>query len=147
VTLVGIVNATSACTCRISRAGSARFNCSPRWPDAPAGDVEGEVFVQRFTPFHRRFSSRGMISTVFLGGGKSRIAGTTASRRHAPRAHPSSAPRTSSARAFSAETLHRRAEGTRCLRTHAREPAPAPLEKSHGSYRFHLMLAPAPSCV
>jgi len=42
--------------------------------------------------------------------------------------------------AFSAETLHRRLKEALPSGTTLSEPAPAPLEKSHGSYRFHLML-------
>ena len=41
---------------------------------------------------------------------------------------------------FSAETLHRRLKDELPAGTTLSEPAPAPLEKSHGSYRYHLML-------
>jgi primosomal protein N' (replication factor Y) len=41
---------------------------------------------------------------------------------------------------FSAETLARRLKDVLPANTTLSEPAPAPLEKSHGNYRFHLML-------
>jgi primosomal protein N' len=41
---------------------------------------------------------------------------------------------------FSAETLARRLKEALPADTTLSDPAPAPLEKSHGSYRFQLML-------
>jgi primosomal protein N' (replication factor Y) len=41
---------------------------------------------------------------------------------------------------FSMETLHRRLKEALPPDTMLGEPAPAPLEKSHGNYRFHLIL-------
>ena len=38
------------------------------------------------------------------------------------------------------ETLHRRLKEVLPPNTTLGEPAPAPLEKSHGNYRFHLIL-------
>ncbi len=41
---------------------------------------------------------------------------------------------------FSAETLARRLKEGLSGEVNLSEPAPAPLAKSHGNYRFHLML-------
>jgi primosomal protein N' (replication factor Y) len=41
---------------------------------------------------------------------------------------------------FSAQTLHRRLQDALPKGVVLSEPAPAPLEKSHGNYRFHLTL-------
>ena len=44
---------TWPCTNPTFGPASGLFNCSPKWPArAGRGDVEGEVFVQAFTPFH-----------------------------------------------------------------------------------------------
>ncbi|MDQ3624426.1 MAG: primosomal protein N', partial [Verrucomicrobiota bacterium] len=107
---------------------------------AGRGDVEGEVFVQSFTPFspsiqfarhhdfegfwdqeieHRRQFEQPPFTHLVLIQIRS---------PHQTRA------------SFSAETLCRRLKEALPPGTTSSEPTPAPLEKAHGSYRFHLML-------
>jgi primosomal protein N' (replication factor Y) len=115
---------------------------------AGRGEVSGEVFVQTYTPFHpaiqfarhhdfpgfyeqelefRRKTNFPPFSHMVL------ITLRSESESHA---------------AFSADTLTRRVRealesGDLPADTVISNPAPAPIEKSHGQYRFHLMLRTA----
>lgn len=141
VTLVGIINADLALHLPDFRAGERTFQLLTQVAGrAGRGDVEGEVFVQSFTPFSpsiqfarhhdfegfweqeiefRRQWDYPPFSHLVLIGIRS---------PHEGRA------------SFSAQTLHRRLEESLPAGTTLSEPAPAPLEKSHGNYRFQLML-------
>jgi len=141
VTLVGIVNADLALHLPDFRAGERTFQLLTQVAGRAArGDVEGEVFVQSFTPFHpaiqfarhhdfdgfweleiehRRLFEQPPFSHVVL---------VTVRSPHETRAK------------FSTETLARRLKEVLPADTSISDPAPAPLEKSHGNFRFHLIL-------
>lgn len=141
VTLVGIVNADLGLHMPDFRAGERTFQLLTQVAGrAGRGDVEGEVFVQSFTPFHpaiqfarhhdfdgfweaeiqhRRDYDQPPFTHLLL---------IIIRSTHQQRA------------SFSAETLHRRLNEGLPAGVTLSEPAPAPLEKSHGSYRFHLIL-------
>jgi primosomal protein N' (replication factor Y) len=141
VTLVGIVNADLSLHLPDFRAGERTFQLLTQVAGrAGRGDVEGEVFVQSFTPFSpsiqyarhhdfdgfweqeiefRRQWDYPPFSHMILIGLRS---------PHETRGQ------------FSAETLHRRLKENLPPGTVLSEPAPAPLEKSHGQFRFQLML-------
>ena len=141
VTLVGIINADLGLHMPDFRAGERTFQLLTQVAGrAGRGDVEGEVFVQTFTPFspsiqfarHHDFDGFREQETEFrqqwgyppfthliLIGVRS---------PHQGRAQ------------FSTETLARRLKEDLPPNTILSEPAPAPLEKSHGSFRFQLML-------
>jgi primosomal protein N' (replication factor Y) len=141
VTLVGIVNADLGLHLPDFRAGERTFQLLTQVAGrAGRGDVEGEVFVQSFTPFspsiqHARHHD-------FDGFWEQEI---TYRRQwdYPPFTHfvlliiRSTHQQRAS---FSAETLHRRLKEELPAGVTLSEPAPAPLEKSHGSYRFHVML-------
>jgi primosomal protein N' (replication factor Y) len=141
VTLVGIVNADLGLHLPDFRAGERTFQLLTQVAGrAGRGDVEGEVFVQSFTPFspsiqharHHDFDGFWEQEIEFRRQWEyppfTHMVLIIVRSTHQQRA------------GFSAETLHRRLKEVVSAGTTLSEPAPAPLEKSHGSYRFHLML-------
>jgi primosomal protein N' (replication factor Y) len=141
VTLVGIVNADLSLHLPDFRAGERTFQLLTQVAGrAGRGDVEGEVFVQSFTPFSP--SIQHARQHDFDGYWEQEIE----FRRqwdYPPFTHLVLILVRSQHRdhaEFSAQTLHRRLKEALPAGVTLGEPAPAPLEKSHGSYRFHLML-------
>ena len=141
VTLVGIVNADMGLHMPDFRAGERTFQLLTQVAGrAGRGDVEGEVFVQSFTPHHpaiqfaRHHDYDGFAEQETEWRKQwdyppfSKMILVTARSAHQERA------------SFSLETLHRRLKEVLPPDTLLGEPAPAPLEKSHGNYRFHLIL-------
>ena len=141
VTLVGIVNADLGLHLPDFRAGERTFQLLTQVAGrAGRGDVEGEVFVQSFTPHHpaiqfaRHHDCDGFWEQEIEFREKwgyppfSHMALITIRSEHQARAQ------------FSAETLARRLKDSPPAGVTLSEPAPAPLEKSKGSYRFHVML-------
>jgi len=141
VTLVGIVNADLGLHMPDFRAGERTFQLLTQVAGrAGRGDVEGEVFVQSFTPHHpaiqfaRHHDYDGFAEQETEWRQKweyppfSKMVLITARSAHQERG------------SFSLETLHRRLKEVLPPNTTLGEPAPAPLEKSHGNYRFHLIL-------
>jgi primosomal protein N' (replication factor Y) len=141
VTLVGIVNADLGLHLPDFRAGERTFQLLTQVAGrAGRGDVEGEVFVQSFTPFHpaiqfarhhdfdgfweletehrRQFEQPPFTHFILI----------TVRSPHETRA------------SFSTETLARRLKEALPAGTWMSVPTAAPLEKSHGNYRFHLAL-------
>ncbi len=141
VTLVGIINADLGLHLPDFRAGERTFQLLTQVAGrAGRGDVEGEVFVQTFTPHHpaiqyarhhdydgfaeqetewrRQLAYPPFIKMVLI----------TARSPHAERG------------LFSMETLARRLKEQLPPEVTLGEPTPAPLEKSHGNFRFHLTL-------
>jgi len=141
VTLVGIINADLSLHLPDFRAGERTFQLLTQVAGrCGRGDVEGEVFVQSFTPFspsiqfarHHDFDGFWEQEIEFRRQWDyppfSHLVLIVIRSQHQQRAE------------FSAQTLHRRLKDALPPNTTLSEPAPAPLEKSHGNYRFHLML-------
>ena len=141
VTLVGIVNADMGLHMPDFRAGERTFQLLTQVAGrAGRGDVEGEVFVQSFTPHHpaiqfaRHHDFDGFAEQEIEWRKQweyppfSKMILVTVRCAHQERG------------SFSLETLHRRLKEVLPPHTTLGEPAPAPLEKSHGNYRFHLIL-------
>lgn len=141
VTLVGIINADLGLHLPDFRAGERTFQLLTQVAGrAGRGDVEGEVFVQSFTPFspsiqharHHDFEGFWEQEIEFREKWEyppfTHMVLIIIRSTHQQRAE------------FSAQTLHRRLNAELPAGVTLSEPAPAPLEKSHGSYRFHLML-------
>jgi primosomal protein N' (replication factor Y) len=141
VTLVGIINADLALHLPDFRAGERTFQLLTQVAGrAGRGDVEGEVFVQSFTPFHPAIQFARHHD--FAGFWEEEIG----HRRHfgyPPFTHlvliQIRSPHQTRA-SFSADTLVRRLREALPAETTLSDPAPAPLEKSHGNYRFHVMV-------
>lgn len=141
VTLVGIINADSALHLPDFRAGERTFQLLTQVAGrAGRGDVEGEVFVQSFTPFHP--SIQFARHHDFEGFWNQEIE-FREKWNYPPYTHlvliTIRSPHEAKAR-FSAETLARRLKENLPQGTLLSEPSPAPVEKSHGNFRFHLML-------
>jgi len=141
VTLVGIVNADLALHIPDFRAGERTFQLLTQVAGrAGRGDVEGEVFVQSFTPFspsiqfarHHDFAGFWQQEIEFREKFDwppfSHMVLITIRSPHETKA------------GFSAETLARKLKDSLPKGVTLSEPAPAPLAKSHGNFRFHLML-------
>ena len=141
VTLVGIINADMGLHMPDFRAGERTFQLLTQVAGrAGRGDVEGEVFVQSFTPHHpaiqfaRHHDFDGFAEQEIDWRRQwdyppfSKMVLITARSPHQERG------------SFSLETLARRLKDLLPPETILSEPTPAPLEKSHGNYRFHLML-------
>lgn len=141
VTLVGIINADLSLHLPDFRAGERTFQLLTQVAGrAGRGDVEGEVFVQSFTPFspsiqfarHHDFDGFWEQEIEFRRQWDyppfTHLVLIVIRSQHQQRAE------------FSAQTLHRRLNEGLPPGVTLSEPAPAPLEKSHGNYRFHLML-------
>ena len=88
----------------------------------------------------QRSSSRGITTSTAFGSRRSSSAASGTTRPSRTSCSSSSAPRISSAPSSPPKPSHRRLKDALPPNTTLSEPAPAPLEKSHGSYRFHLML-------
>ncbi len=141
VTLVGIINADLALHMPDFRAGERTFQLLTQVAGrAGRGEVEGEVFVQSFTPFspsiqfarHHDFEGFWQQEIDFRKKWDfppfAHMALITVRSPHQVKA------------AFSADTLARRLKEILPPSTQLSEPAPAPLEKVRGEYRFHIML-------
>ena len=141
VTLVGIVNADLALHLPDFRAGERTFQLLTQVAGrAGRGDVEGEVFVQSFTPFSPaiQFARHHDFEGFWEQEIEFRKQWDYPPFTHLVLIHVRS-PHEDRAR-FSTETLHRRLAESLPPGTTLSEPAPAPLEKSHGNFRFQLML-------
>jgi primosomal protein N' (replication factor Y) len=141
VTLVGIINADLALHIPDFRAGERTFQLLTQVAGrAGRGEVEGEVFVQSFTPFspsiqfarHHDFDGFWQQEIEFREKWEyppfSHMVLITIRSPHEVKA------------GFSAETLARRLKESLPEGVTLSEPAPAPLAKSHGNFRFHVML-------
>jgi primosomal protein N' (replication factor Y) len=141
VTLVGIVNADLALHLPDFRAGERTFQLLTQVAGrAGRGDVEGEVFVQSFTPFHPAIQFARHHD--FAGFWEEEI-GHRKQFAFPPFTHlvlvQVRSPHQTRA-SFSCETVARRLREALPSETTLSDPAPAPLEKSHGSYRFQLIV-------
>jgi primosomal protein N' (replication factor Y) len=141
VTLVGIVNADLALHLPDFRAGERTFQLLTQVAGrAGRGDVEGEVFVQSFTPFHPAIQFARHHD--FAGFWEEEI-GHRKQFDFPPFTHlvlvQVRSPHQARA-SFSCETVARRLREALPPETTLSDPAPAPLEKSHGSYRFQLIV-------
>jgi primosomal protein N' (replication factor Y) len=146
VTLVGIVNADMSLHLPDFRAGERTFQLLTQVAGrAGRGEVSGEVYVQTYTPFHPAIQFARHHD--FPGFWEQEIE----FRQHTkfpPFWHMvlvTLRSESESHAAFSADTLTRRVRegvesGALPADTVVSNPAPAPIEKSHGQYRFHLML-------
>ena len=141
VTLVGIINADLGLHLPDFRAGERTFQLLTQVAGrAGRGDVEGEVFVQTFTPFspsiqfarHHDFDGFWEQEIEFRRQWEyppfTHLILIALRSPHQGRAQ------------FSTETLARRLKEDLPPGTILGDPAPAPLEKSHGSFRFQIML-------
>ncbi len=141
VTLVGIINADLALHLPDFRAGERTFQLLTQVAGrAGRGEVEGEVFVQSFTPFspaiqfarHHDFAGFWQQEIEFRQQWDfppfAHMVLVTIRSPHQVKA------------GFSAETLARRLKEVVPPNTVLSEAAPAPLEKSHGNFRYHVML-------
>lgn len=141
VTLVGIINADLGLHLPDFRAGERTFQLLTQVAGrAGRGDVEGEVFVQSFTPHHpaiqyaRHHDYDGFAEQEIEWRQQwdyppfSKMLLLTARSPHQERG------------SFSLETVARRLKEHLPPDTVMGDPSPAPLEKSHGNYRFHLIL-------
>jgi primosomal protein N' (replication factor Y) (superfamily II helicase) len=141
VTLVGIINADLALHLPDFRAGERTFQLLTQVAGrAGRGEAPGEVFVQTYTPFspsiqfarHHDFAGYFEQELEFrercdFPPFKHAVLITVRSE-HEARAR------------FSAETLARRLQEALPAEFHLGAPAPAPLEKLQGHYRFHILL-------
>ncbi len=141
VTLVGIINADLGLHMPDFRAGERTFQLLTQVAGrAGRGDVEGEVFVQSYTPFspaiqfsrHHDFTGFWEQEIEFRKQWEyppfTHLILIQVRSVHQARAE------------FSIQTLARRLGENLPPEVVLSEPAPAPLEKSHGQFRFHLML-------
>ncbi len=141
VTLVGIINADLGLHLPDFRAGERTFQLLTQVAGrAGRGDIEGEVFVQSFTPHHpaiqfaRHHDFDGFAEQEIEWRKQweyppfSKMVLITARSPHQERG------------SFSMETLARKLKELLPPNTTLSDPSPAPLEKSHGNFRFHLML-------
>jgi primosomal protein N' (replication factor Y) (superfamily II helicase) len=141
VTLVGIINADLALHLPDFRAGERTFQLLTQVAGrAGRGEAPGEVFVQTYTPFspsiqfarHHDFAGYFEQELEFrercdFPPFKHAVLITVRSE-HEARAQ------------FSAETLGRRLRETLPEEFSLGAPAPAPLEKLQGQYRFHILI-------
>lgn len=141
VTLVGIINADLGLHLPDFRAGERTFSLLTQVAGrAGRGDNEGEVFVQSFTPFspsiqfarHHDFEGFWEQESEFRRQCNfapfTHLALITVRSEHQERAK------------FCTETLARRLKEVVPPDTTLSEPAPAPLERLKGFYRFQILL-------
>ncbi|HEX4084815.1 MAG TPA: primosomal protein N' [Chthoniobacteraceae bacterium] len=146
VTLVGIVNADLGLHLPDFRGGERTFQLLTQVAGrAGRGEVSGEVFVQTYTPFHpaiqfaRHHDFHGFWEQEVEFRRQTKLPPfwhvVLVTLRSSSESHA----------AFSADTLARRVrealgDGRLPADTVVSNPCPAPIEKSHGQYRFHLMI-------
>lgn len=141
VTLVGIINADMGLHIPDFRAGERTFQLLTQVAGrAGRGEVEGEVFVQSYTPFspaiqfarHHDFEGFWDQEIAFRKEWRyppfTHLTVVGVRSKHQARAE------------LSAKTLARRIAQGAPADLLVGEPAPAPLEKSHGEFRFHLLM-------
>ncbi len=141
VTLVGIINADLALHLPDFRAGERTFQLLTQVAGrAGRGETPGEVFVQTFTPFspsiqfarHHDFAGFSEQELDFRERCDfppfKHVVLITVRSGHEARS------------SFSAETLHRRLREALPEEFIVSTPAPAPLEKLQGQYRFHILI-------
>ena len=141
VTLVGIVNADMGLHLPDFRASERTFQLLTQVAGrAGRGEVEGEVVVQSYTPFHpaiqfaRHHDFEGFYEQEIEWRQKmeqppfTHFILITVRSPHQERGR------------FSAETLHRRLKEALPAGVTLGGFAPAPLEKSHGNFRFHIAI-------
>ena len=141
VTLVGIINADLALHLPDFRSGERTFQLLTQVAGrAGRGEMEGEVFVQSFTPFspsiqfarHHDFEGYWQQEMDFRSRFGyppfSHLVLITVRCAHQERGR------------FTTETLHRRLGENLPEGTNLSEQVPAPLEKAKGQYRFQLLL-------
>jgi primosomal protein N' (replication factor Y) (superfamily II helicase) len=141
VTLVGIVNADMGLHLPDFRASERTFQLLTQVAGrAGRGDVSGEVVVQSYTPFHpsiqfaRHHDFDGFYDQEIEWREKmnqppfTHFILITVRSPHQQRGQ------------LSIETLHRRLKEVLPKGATLGEPSPAPLEKSHGNFRFHLSI-------
>lgn len=141
VTLVGIINADLALHLPDFRAGERTFQLLTQVAGrAGRGEAPGEVFVQTYTPFSPsiQFARHHDFAGYFEQELEFRERCDFPPFRHAVLITVRSE---HEARAsFSAETLFRRLKESLPNEYILGVPAPAPLEKLQGSYRFHILI-------
>ncbi len=141
VTLVGIINADLALHLPDFRAGERTFQLLTQVAGrAGRGETPGEVFVQTYTPFSPsiQFARHHDFAGYFQQELEFRERCDFPPFKHAILITVRSA---HEARAkFSAETLARRLKETLGPEFILGDPAPAPLEKLQGQFRFHILL-------
>lgn len=141
VTLVGIVNADMGLHIPDFRASERTFQLLTQVAGrAGRGDIEGEVVVQSYTPFHpsiqfaRHHDYDGFYDQEIEWREKmnqppfTHFVLVTARSPHQQRAQ------------LCIETVHRRLKEVLPVNVTLGEPSPAPLEKSHGNFRYHLAI-------
>jgi primosomal protein N' (replication factor Y) len=141
VTLVGIINADLALHLPDFRAGERTFQLLTQVAGrAGRGETPGEVFVQTYTPFSPsiQFARHHDFAGYFQQELEFRERCDFPPFKHAILITVRSA---HEARAkFSAETLARRLKEMLGPEFILGEPAPAPLEKLQGQFRFHILM-------
>ncbi|MEI6714121.1 MAG: primosomal protein N' [Verrucomicrobiota bacterium] len=141
VTLVGIINADLGLHMPDFRAGERTFQLLTQVAGrAGRGDVEGEVFVQSYTPFSPaiQFSRHHDFEGFWEQEIEFRKQWEYPPFTHLVMIQVRSVHQAKAE--FSTQTLERRLREALPADVVLSEPAPAPLEKSHGQFRYHLML-------
>jgi primosomal protein N' (replication factor Y) len=141
VTLVGIINADLALHLPDFRAGERTFQLLTQVAGrAGRGEAAGEVFVQTYTPFSPsiQFARHHDYAGYFEQELEFRERYDFPPLKHAVLITIRSEHETHAR--FSAETLARRLKETLPNEYSIGDPAPAPLEKLQGQYRFHILL-------
>jgi primosomal protein N' (replication factor Y) len=141
VTLVGIINADLSLHLPDFRAGERTFQLLTQVAGrAGRGEAPGEVFVQTYTPFSpsiqfaRHHDYAGFFEQELAFREQCHFPPAT----HATLITVRSEAETHAS--FSAETLARRLREALPNEYSIGDPAPAPLEKLQGHYRFHILL-------
>jgi primosomal protein N' (replication factor Y) len=141
VTLVGIINADLALHLPDFRAGERTFQLLTQVAGrAGRGETRGEVFVQTYTPFSPsiQFARHHDFAGYFQQELEFRERCDFPPFRHAILITVRSGHETRAK--FSAETLLRRLKESLGSEFILGDPAPAPLEKLQGQFRFHILI-------
>jgi primosomal protein N' (replication factor Y) (superfamily II helicase) len=141
VTLVGIINADLALHLPDFRAGERTFQLLTQVAGrAGRGEAPGEVFVQTYTPFSPsiQFARHHDYAGYFEQELEFRERCDFPPLNHAVLITIRSEHETHAS--FSAQTLARRLRESLPNEYNIGDPAPAPLEKLQGQYRFHILL-------